>query len=196
MEESMHQGQGQQSDDGSRKAMIIATVALHGIATIGNVFLHRGFGSRYLGIQALAPLLIIPMFGMLFPDHDQRGLLTLLAIYLFALFAVRIDSMFRRPAEGLHSRYDGTPYLMLIVPRANELTIKRFVEPLLVSLVGIWVLSWDPPLGAFLLLTAFVMAATVNSAEAAERMRAMELADSLIEQRQIGYRIRSHGGRF
>lgn len=189
----MQQSPHQNPDNDGRKFMMFGAIILSAITTTGHVFLHRGFGARFFGLQALAPLLIIPAFGLFFPGHDQTALLTFLAVYLVTVFGLRIESIFRRPKECVHSRYDGTPYLSQVplFRRLSELTIKRFIEPCMLGLIATWVLSWDQPLGFYLLMAAFVCLATANSAEAYERMRAREATDALIEQQQVGERIRS-----
>ena len=54
------------------------------------VFLHKHFGVRYFGGQAVAALLVVPLFGaLLYPEHDQRPLLTFLGLFLFGCAAAR-----------------------------------------------------------------------------------------------------------
>ena len=92
--------------------------------------------------------------------------------------------------EFEHTLYSGWPYLMRIVPRWKESTVKRFVEPLLVTVVAIPVMHFIPALGFYLLLAAGALFATVEQGEIEIRRRAEMMHDAVIEATQQAERFR------
>ena len=70
------------SPKGPAGTMNVCMMIMHSIATSGEVFIHRDFGDRYFGLQALAVLVIVPIFSMLFPGQDVRALWLALLAYI------------------------------------------------------------------------------------------------------------------
>jgi len=67
--------------------MFVARVA----SVTVEVFLHRQFGPRYIGGQAAAGLLVVPVFGaLLYPHHDQRPLLVFVGLFLLGCASARV----------------------------------------------------------------------------------------------------------
>jgi hypothetical protein len=156
------------------------------------VFLRRRFGERYLGVRAAAAVLLIPFFGVFFGGHDLRPLLWFWGIYILMCFIARVNVLRRRLRyEHLPTMYTGLPHLQRWLPRLSEVTIKRFIEPVLIFVLGTLVCLWNDPLGMYLILGAICLAVTVNLAEMQARARALDLFDTVMAQRQIAERYRS-----
>src|SRR5262249_40365986 len=160
-------------------------LALRALATPVEVMLHTGFGSRFFGVAGAIPVLLIPLFGTLFPGRDQRALLAFLGAYLLMCLVARAKSMFRKPESGVHSKYSGRPYLLPLFPSLSEVAVKGIAEPIIVFACGVLVLPFDEALGAYLTFSALALFVIVNAAEARERSRAADLTDAMIEQRWI-----------
>lgn len=169
------------------------------LAVTVEVFLHKGMGSRYLGLQALLGAAILFFWGGFWPGHDAGPMLAYFAIFLLFCFAQRMDAL-KRLANGCaqeHSRYTGRPLLMRLFRRTDEITIKRIVEPVLVFLGGAMVCDANEPLGKYLMLASFGLFVLVQSNLTFERMRATDMNDALIDQRHVSERFRSmRGDRF
>ncbi len=98
----------------ARGAMNLVAFSVQSGAVTVEVFLHSRFGERYIGGQAAAAVVIIPCFGMLFPEHDIRPLFYFLGSFLVMCFLQRMDIMRRlRRGDREHSLYNGFPRLLL-----------------------------------------------------------------------------------
>ncbi|QOV92080.1 hypothetical protein [Humisphaera borealis] len=154
------------------------------------VFLHRDLGSRYAGLQALLALVLIFVWPIVDPTGDPRPMLLFLAAFLIMCFVSRIGC-FRNYRKGIriHRYYHGTPRLMRYFPSLSELTVKRVVEPVVVSFVGLLLLPVSAMLGAFLVASAVGLAITISASELAAQERAEAMYDQLIEQSGISERF-------
>jgi hypothetical protein len=193
LNQQQNPGQGNDGRNASHWAMLI----LRSIAVTVEVFLHRSFGSRYIGTQGFVGVLVILFFGAFVGVPGTGGLMVFLAAYLFACLVARvqIDRRKRRGFDPQHSRYTGWPYLMSIFPRCSELTVKRFIEPVLVVIVAAAVMNAAPALGLYLLMAGGVLFIMVNHDEAEERRRVQNMQDSFIDARDRAERFRSGSGR-
>jgi hypothetical protein len=163
------------------------------LATSAEVFLRRGFGERYFGLQAAAVLLAVPLYGLLWEGHDLSLLMLFLALYIAAWCTARIGITRRRIAGAIeHSQYGGWPVLLSARPfrGMSELTAKRLVEPLFVLASGVGVAQVDPPLGSYLMLAAGGMAVSVRLAFGYQRARLVDMRDAFIEQKNLMERFR------
>lgn len=169
------------------------------LAVTLEVFLHKGMGSRYLGLQALAGAAILFFWGGFWPGHDVGPMLTYFALFLLFCFAQRMDAL-KRLSHGVapgHSRYTGWPLLMRLFRRTNEVTLKRIIEPALVFLCGAMVCDANEPLGKYLMLASLGLFISVQSNLNFERTRATDMNDALIDQRHVSERFRDmRGDRF
>jgi hypothetical protein len=186
-------GNGNDGRNGAQWAMLM----LRSITVTVEVFLHRDFGSRYIGTQGFVGLLIILFFGAFINVPGTNGLMMFLMAYLFVCLVARvqIDRRKRRGLDPQHSRYTGWPYLMSVFPRCSELTVKRFIEPALVVTVAALVMNFVPALGLYLMMAGGVLFTMVNYDEAEERRRIQSMQDSIIDASQRAERFRSGGGR-
>ncbi len=165
------------------------------LAVTVEVFLHRRFGERYIGLQGLAGIGLILLFCTFFPTDDVRPLVGFLGLYLVMCFVARTGVLWRRlRRDDEHSRYTGRPRLLAVFCNCKELTIKRFWEPALVALGGRVIVSMNAPLGYYLVIAAIALFISVNFSEAYDHARVLDLNDSLIEQRQAAERFRAMHG--
>lgn len=165
-------------------------------ATSLEVFLHRGLGSQYLGLQAAAVLILVPLFGCAWEGHDLTVLLLFIPAYLVMCIIARID-MFRRWRRGeyCHTQYSGWPRLMTAKATMTELACKQYVEPLLVFALGYCVLQMgERPFGGYLMFSAVCLAISTNIDVVVDRMRAAKMNDAVIEQELVAERFRKMRG--
>jgi hypothetical protein len=160
------------------------------------VFTHRGFGERYLGPQAAAVILLVPCYCMLWQHADLRPMFLYLAAYLLMCLLARLGMGLRRwrGESPIHSRYCGYPRLMKLCPRLSEITVKRFIEPLLVFLGGVFTLHVSQPLGFYWMVAAACMCGQASQAEAWERMQATNMHDAVLDQQEVAERFRGMRG--
>ena len=101
------------------------------------VFLRRRFGWKYIGAQGAAVLLLIPLFTALWSEHDPGPLMCFFGAYLVMWAVAGAQAWWRRSrGEAVFSYYSGCPWLMSVFPRASEVTVKQWLEPILVGVVG------------------------------------------------------------
>lgn len=164
------------------------------LAVSVEVFLHRSrsFGERYVGLQAVAVILIVPIYSMFWEDYDLMPLMRFLGAFLFMCLLVRLGGLVRRRRDGpeVHSRYTGTPRLMRLMPRADERKVKAALEPLLVFFAGIFASPTSEPLGGYLILASVGLAVSVRLSVGYERQRVIDMNDAYLEQRYIAKRFR------
>jgi len=163
------------------------------------VFLHRNFGNRYLGFQALAVFFLVPVFGLGWEQYDLRPLTYFLPAYLLMLIVARIGVLRRywRGDSSCHSMYSGWPRLLRPDGAITELRCKRLAEPALVFASGYIVCNFgELPLGVYLMCGAVCLAITVNVDLTVQRMRVQRMNDAVIEQRLLAERFRETQRRF
>lgn len=168
------------------------------LATSVEVFLHGRFGMRYLGIQALGVLLLIPLYSLFWEGSDVRPLVWFMMAYLAMCAVARVGSLWRTLRhQHEHSLYTGYPRSMRVLPRLDEITAKRAIEPVLVFLAGLFTLPHSEPLGSYFIVAAFGLFASVQLSLGVERLRAQDLYDAMIDQQNVTERFRElRGDRF
>lgn len=165
------------------------------LAASVEVFLHRGIGERYLGWQAAAVLVIVPLFGLGWEGYDQGPMMLFLMAFLFMCFCARISSIVRRVrGRPGHTFYTGWPRIMSDRAKWSEMTIKRFVEPLIVLCIGFLFLLVSPPLGAYLMTAAVGLFMSVSAIDLEDRTRALDMHDAVIHQEVVAERFRDMRG--
>lgn len=155
------------------------------------VFLRGGFGSRYLGMHAAGGIVLIPFWSVFWPREDCRPLLGFLFAYLAMCFLARLG-MGWRALRGVrsHTRYNGRPRLLRLCPWMDEVRFKKQVEPVLVFTLGVLLLPLSQPLGSFLMVAAFALVVSVHMVDTYGRVRAMDMHDAFLEQRELAERFR------
>lgn len=168
------------------------------LAATVEVFLHksRSFGERYLGLQAVAAVLVIFFSTAFWRGENVLPVLIFLLAYIVACAIARIGVTARVNAGGpqTHTFYTGTPRIMRWAGQMSEETVKRIVEPMLVFVIGALMLQASLPLGTFLTLASFGLFASVNLAAGFDRTRALDMHDAYIDQCNAVERFRQvHG---
>jgi hypothetical protein len=194
-------GQQQQSSGPSHAATMNAAGFLaRTCATSVEVMLHKRLGDRYLGLNAAAVLLLIPMYSLFWPGYDLRPLMWFLLVYLAAVVIARLDILTRnRNGTRIHRFYSGFPRCMSSRSKISELHCKRYVEPLLTALagLGLYHLQGERPLGVYLMIAAACLFISVTISEIQFEQRAAAMNDQVIEQEYVAERFREmQGNRF
>jgi hypothetical protein len=158
------------------------------------IFLHRGFGVRYIDCGLLG-MVVMFVFAMCFPDQNTRPLLCFMAVYGVVWLITTICTLIRfwRGKNVVHSLYTGRPFLWRLLESWREQNVK-YVEALLVILLGYGVHHLNRPLGDYLMVAASVVLLRGYNIAAQRRLRAMEMNDSVIEQRLVAERFRDMQG--
>lgn len=71
------------------------------------------------------------------------------------------------------------------------MTVKSIIEPAVVFLVGVFMMPVSEPLGSYLMLASSGLLLSVNLLVGYERMRAMDMQDAAIEQRDLAESLRN-----
>ena len=169
------------------------------LATSIQVFIRGGFGARYLGLNAAAVLVIVPLFFAFKRVTDFREIGFYLGSYvvLCCLHKRGIKLRLSR-GEVWHTYYDGEPLLQRFVPRlkCSEVTFKRWFEPFLVLGAGLLWAESNEPIGTYLMLCGASMACMTHMYQVQEATRLNDLNDSILDQQSLAERLRgSRGGR-
>ncbi|MGH7242384.1 MAG: hypothetical protein ACREJD_03080 [Phycisphaerales bacterium] len=175
----------------------VALIALAGSVSL-EVFLRKGFGSRYLHMQAALAMLLILFWPLLFQHDDPLPMVWFLGAYLLMLArarAARLTTKLGRSEDLVHSRYNGTPRLCRWMPRTSENAVKSFVEPALAVGLGIVLAGLNQSLGCYLVFAGLCMKVNHSFMEAREKVRTLDMRDMLIEQQLAVERFRGYGRR-
>ena len=177
--------------DDARATFNIASMGAHCLSTLCEVFLHEGFGCRYLGVGAAINLLLIPCWCIFWPDRNATPLLLFWAAYLLALIKARWSAARDGKPPFVHSRYRGTPILLRWFPKANERRMRFSTEPLLVIVTGaLTCVCSDPVLGSLLIVAGFGHSARMCLGEAVAQAQAQDTFDAMVEQEDHADRVR------
>jgi hypothetical protein len=156
------------------------------------VFLRRGFGARYFGMQALAVIPLVLVYTLLWRGHDVGPVLWFLACYGLMLGVARFGVV-RRGIGSEHSFYSGYPKVLqcrAFRGRLSEARAKSLVEPLLVLGAGALLAKANEPLGLYIMLCAGGLVVSRQLAIAYMRNRVLDMRDSYMEQREVAERFR------
>ncbi len=169
----------------------LLTLLCRTLAITLEVFLHRDFGSRYIGWQAAAALPLLLLYCVLWPEHDLRPMLAFAGLFVLACAGARSGIRQRkRNGESRHSYYNGAPRLARWFPNQDELSIKRR-EPTLVMLAGLVTCVFSPPLGVYLMLAAIALGIWLDLMVRHEETQAQDLYDAYVHQQRLAERFRA-----
>jgi hypothetical protein len=164
------------------------------LAASVEVFLHRArsFGERYIGLQASAVVAAIPLYTLFWTGCDVMPLMRFLAMFLVFCLFIRLGIIDRRRRGGpqVHTRYAGFPRICGILPWLSERSAKMIVEPVLVFVAGVFTMSYSEPLGGYLMLASVGLLFSVRLNANYEHVRALDMLDASIDQRQVAERFR------
>lgn len=173
----------------------LSLVALAGSVTL-EVFFRKGFGSRYLHLQAGLGALLILLWPALFPHDAPEPMALFFLGYLLMLARARSENralMATGRQHCVHSRYNGEPRLIRWMPKAPESFIKGYVEPFAAIGLGVALSALNQPLGCYLVFAGLCMRMNQTLMEARDNTRTLDMRDMLIEQQLAAARLRRHG---
>ena len=187
----MSQPQSQPEPSDIQSSMNLLMVVLHIYSTSIEVFLHRGMGARYLGLQAVFVLFLVPLHTGFMRTKDPSLTGLFLLAYLGACLGQRAIMLARqRTGEVVHSRYNGYPWILGAKSRIDELTWKGRVEPLLVVLGGVLFACLDEGFGSFVMTAGGAMFLKNLMHQQLRSQELMDMQDSLVEQQQRAAQFR------
>ena len=161
------------------------------------VFFRRDFGDRYLGVQAMAVLILVPLYSLGWQDYDLRPLYWFIPAYLLRCLYVRQRAIWtRQPGDWCHSYYDGWPTGLKSTAKISERTFKRFFEPASALALGFMVRNFlgEGPLGCYLMIGGACMFWSGHLTQMAYRTRLKNIQDAMIEQQLLAEEFRQIRG--
>ena len=164
------------------------------VALTVEVFVHRGFGSGYVGCGPIA-VGVIWLFSLFFQGQNVLPLLAFAALYAVAWLAAAVGTAVRswRRRDRPHTLYAGRPHLLRLVPRWGESRVKHAEGPAVV-LLGWGVRHLNVPLGDYLMVAGSVVFLRVYALVAQQRQAAAAMHDRAIEQGDVAERFRDIQG--
>jgi len=176
--------QNQTGEGQGRGGGTLALLLARALACSLEVYLHRNFGERYLGAQALLAMLIMFVFPAFMPGEDPTAMMVFLGLYLVGLgvASAGIAARRKRGELGPHTFYTGTPCIG--GRHISETTMKGAIEPMLAILGGAFLFELDSVLGAYLVIAGLGLLVSVQLTLASERKRVLDMHDAYEEQRR------------
>jgi hypothetical protein len=184
--DSSHSSQG--SSETTRQLM---EGSFRAICLTVEVFLHRGFGSRYVSGGFLG-VIVIYLFSLMFNPQDISPLLGFAFVYLIVWLITTLCVLIRycRGKDKMHAKYTGRPILWRLLPGWKEDKVKH-LEAVIVIAAGYGVHYLNAPLGCYI-MTAAVVLLLRNYARVSElRRRAVDMNDKVIEQNIVAEHFRA-----
>lgn len=170
------------------------------LATSVEVFLHRRFGERYIGLQAAAVLPAMLVYSLFWQGHNTAPLMMFVAAYMVMVAGVRVDiARRRRSGDVEHSYYNGFPEILrlpLLRRWLSERAAKRVVEPLLVGGIGVLMLPTSEPLGLYLMIAGCALRVTLKMADAVQKARLINMRDAYFDQMNLAEQFRKGNRRW
>lgn len=170
-----------------RTGYAIVNWVARGCANTVEVFLHKRFGHRYLGVHSLIPLPIMFFYTAYWAEegYDVRPMASFMFLYVLALpLAMLGSSIARWRGKVEHSRYNGLPRLFNAETIKKEVRVKEIYEPLLVVLFGFFLTDlYSPPLGLWLVLAGVCLGGINSQIRQRQNEQDWDLQDAMIEQR-------------
>jgi hypothetical protein len=160
------------------------------------VFLRRGFGSRYAVLESVLVIPLVLFFASRWKGSDLRPMLWFLQAYFVACLLNRIGMLFR---NNRHTPfyYTGWPRLARLLPWCTEQALKLWVEPCLVAGVAIGIGNSSPPLCIYLIIASCCLMIVSFSVEQQIERGAKEMYDRMQWQQAVAERFRErYSGKF
>jgi len=183
------QPQQQQGTLDVRGSVNILYVLVSAHSTCFTVFLRRGFGSEALGFNAILALVLIHFYIMCNPTSG--GMAQFLGLWFLFLILQRIKtfSLWRKGAV-IHSRYDGYPWVGMMIPFLKTEERARFAETPICFIIGCLLIDYDSALSAFIAVGGISLAIKNSIDFSIDRRRLRHMRDAEIEQRFMVERYR------
>jgi hypothetical protein len=154
----------------------------------------RTFGVRSIPPRAAGAALLMFLFMAFHPNDNGVPLFCyMMVVILLSVIAQILATVRNRRRAVCHSRYNGRPYLMWLLPW-SEATIKR-LEPFIPFTLGWFLHRFNHPLGSFLIASAICLAITVALERIGNRERKLDMNDALVSQTIALQSVRDVPGR-
>jgi hypothetical protein len=156
------------------------------------LLLHKpqSFGVRSVGPRAGGAVVLTLLFLAFHPNDDCVPLALFLIAIIASSILAHVSAIVRlRNGESIHSRYNGRPYLLRLLP-FSEMTVKRLEAPLAL-IMSCFFCAVNRPLGEYLIISAGALAIITGGNYMADRTRALDLNDSVIEQKIAAEKVRN-----
>jgi len=176
-----------------RQRPLLTAMDLIGFAALPlELLLHelRSFGVRAVGPKATAAVLVMFLFVAFHPGDNLMPLTVfMVAVIPFSIIAHVSAKIRLRQGVTLHSRYNGRPRLMRLLP-FSEITVKRLEAPL-AFIISFAIRAVNHPVGDYLMASAAALALITGQRHLADSTRALDLNDSVIEQKIAAEKVRN-----
>jgi hypothetical protein len=149
----------------------------------------RTFGVRSIGPRMVIALILMVLFAGFHPQ-DNGAPLGCFMVYTIVVgtFAFLVAKFKQRRGAKVHSRYNGRPLLLYVLP-FSEVTVKH-IEPFIAFVLGVIIDFGNAPLGSFAITASILLAFRVAFEHLGKTERALDINDSLIEQGQAMEAVR------
>jgi hypothetical protein len=189
IEQQQPNQQGDMFKDAERTANVLMFV-VQAWATSVEVFIRRDMGRRYLGWNAVAVLVLVPIYCIYWERYDLSPMFWFLGAYML-MCAVNRTSNLRHGDRARHSYYNGYPRMVRANAVIDEVRFKRFSEPFVVGMLGASLTQFNQPLGWYFIFGAICLCIQAMVWNQLEEVKVMDLNDSLLEQSYLAERFRS-----
>jgi hypothetical protein len=154
------------------------------------VFLHRGFGPRYVSCGFFGVLLIL-FTSMWFPPTTAMPLQWFAFTYGFfwLIAVVNVAIRYWRGTDKAHSRYNGYPLLCRLLPSWKETNVK-YLEAVCVIFLGCGLTLLSKPLGDYIMVASGFVLIRAYGLASQRRNQAIDLRDTVIEQQMAAEEFR------
>ncbi len=158
--------------------------------------LREDVGERYQGFAGACSFVLLVIFPLLFQRSNPFPVYLLLFLFIIRCIVHRVVTLRRlwRHEKMRHTRRAGTPYLVRLLPNW-PITRVLWLEPALVSALGMIVVWFNLPLGLFLILASLGLAARLIVREVYMINQLMDMNDAAFEQEYKAERFREFQGR-
>jgi len=156
------------------------------LATTITKLTHFEPGERSGGMPGYIAILVVLIFCGLFGEkYNVAPLLAFLYIYITMAVIWQVRAVYRHKTgkPPVHSRYDGTSYLQLLLPKWKETNVKK-IEPFIVILLGVAILKINVPFGVYLIAAGLGLGLTVGIGELIALKKLLDDIDARLEQEQ------------
>ena len=156
------------------------------------VLLHKGYGSKFVGLGGL--LAILPFFALtlMFPHASAAPLMILLLLYILRCVGGRIAQIvryFRGQRSMIHRQSPGHPLIARFFPQWSDSHV-LWLEPAGVFALGLALVWLTRPLGWYLILAGLALAAWMGMCHVYAMNKAAEMNDAALEQQYQAERFR------
>lgn len=121
-------------------------------------FFRTRIGRNAIGGHGLIAIVLMLIWFIFFPEEDARPMFYYFFAFVGRLLARAFHGAIVRDDElRAYPRYTGKPILGRLFPKADESLIKQGLEPIVALVIGIALVKWNEPIGAWVIAGAIGM---------------------------------------